>query len=165
MMRMQDGIGALPSQTVWRFFPWFIAGGLAIVAAVNFGMVYTALHTFPGLAGDDGFDLSNHYDRVIDRVAQQSALGWTVTASTDAAGHPRIVLTDRAGKALAGATFKAMAERPVGAPLTETLHFTETAPGEYLGVETLPAKGQWDIQLSASAGADTVSTTKRIVAR
>ena len=69
-MRLQDGMGAMPARSAWRFFPWFLALGMSVVIAVNIGMAYTALHTFPGIAGSDGFDLSNHYDKVIDRVAR-----------------------------------------------------------------------------------------------
>lgn len=35
-------------RSLWRFFPWFLAAGLAVVVLVNLGMVYLALHTFPG---------------------------------------------------------------------------------------------------------------------
>ena len=49
----------------WRWFPWAIALSLLVVVAVNGGMVWAALRTFPGVAGTDGFDLSNHYNRVL----------------------------------------------------------------------------------------------------
>ena len=45
---------------------------------VNAGMVYAALHSFPGEAGDEGFALSNHYDAVLEREQREAALGWTV---------------------------------------------------------------------------------------
>jgi len=36
-------------RSLWRFFPWFLAGGLGFVVLVNVGMAYMAIHTFPGV--------------------------------------------------------------------------------------------------------------------
>ena len=44
---------ALPVRSLWRFYPWFIAGGLGLVIAVNVVMVTIALRTFPGVADAD----------------------------------------------------------------------------------------------------------------
>lgn len=44
---------ALPARSLWRFFPWFIAGALGFVIAVNVVMVTIALRTFPGVAEVD----------------------------------------------------------------------------------------------------------------
>lgn len=164
-MRLQDGLGALPAPSRWRFFPWALAGGMGVVMVVNFGMAYTALHTFPGNAGDDGFNLSNHYDKVIDSVARQSAMGWTVVAEADANARPVIRLSGRDGAPLIGASITARAERPLGDPMVSTPAFTETAPGVYRAAAALAAKGQWDIELSATARGETVNTTRRVIVR
>jgi nitrogen fixation protein FixH len=153
------------ASTIWRFFPWFIAGGMAVVVVVNFGMAYTALHTFPGNAGGDGFDLSNHYDAILERMQRQQALGWAVRAELDPAGHPVVMLTDRSGGVLAGAGIAATAQRPLGDPRTIDVQFSETSPGHYLGREALDEKGQWDLELSATAGGHELSTTRRLVVR
>ena len=164
-MRLQDGMGAMPARSAWRFFPWFLALGMSVVIAVNIGMAYTALHTFPGIAGSDGFDLSNHYDKVIDRVAREAALGWTVAVSAETSGNPVIALTDRAGAPLTGAKLDAIAERPIGAPLTLTPRFVEISPGTYRAAEVLTAKGQWDLEITATVRGQTLVTTKRLVVR
>jgi nitrogen fixation protein FixH len=155
----------MPVKTIWRFFPWFVATGMLAVVAVNGGMVYAALHTFPGNAGSDGFDLSNHYNSVLDRVARQDALGWAVRAEVAPGDHPVIVLTDRSGAALSGAGLRAPVSRPVGAPHTKEERFTEVSPGRYVGAEVLDEKGQWDLLLSATAAGQSVSATRRIVVR
>jgi hypothetical protein len=54
-------------RSLWRFFPLAVVAGLAFVVLVNAGLVYAALHSFPGKTGDEGFELSNHYDAVIER--------------------------------------------------------------------------------------------------
>jgi nitrogen fixation protein FixH len=164
-MRLQDGMRGLPIQSRWRFFPWWVAGCMSVVIAVNAYMAWSALHTFPGQAGRDGFDLSNRYDSVIARVQQQAALGWTVRALADETGHPVLALTDATGAPLAGAAVDATAERPLGDPLTTHLAFQEAAPGRYAADETLPAKGQWDVMLTVTAQGRDVTTTRRIVVR
>jgi len=164
-MRLQDGRRALPNRSVWRFFPWWVAGAMTVVIVVNVYMVYSALHTFPGQAGRDGFDLSNRYDAVIDRVQQQDALGWKVRAEADGAGHPVLVLTDAQGAPLKGAKVDATAERPLGDTLTTHVAFREAGPGHYAGDVVLPLPGQWDIMLTATAAGHDVTTTRRIIVR
>jgi nitrogen fixation protein FixH len=45
---------------------------MGVVVAVNAGMIFAALASFPGKAGSDSFDLSNQYDAVLDH-AQRAA--------------------------------------------------------------------------------------------
>jgi len=161
-MRVRDDAAA---RSLWRRYPWFIAAGMSVVVAVNFGMAYTALHTFPGNAGGDGFDLSNHYNGVLERVEQEAALGWTARAEADANGHPVVLLVDRSGAALSGAGIAAVALRPLGDPRTRDIQFSEISPGRYVGAAVLDEKGQWELQLHASAGGQEYSATRRIVVR
>jgi nitrogen fixation protein FixH len=137
---------------------------MGVVIAVNSYMAYSALHTFPGQAGRDGFDLSNRYDAVLDRVKQQAALGWSIEARLDISGHPLLILRDASDLPLTGAAIRAVAERPLGEKSTTPLVFQEVAPGRYAAQVPLPAKGQWDIMLTTSAHGHDVTTTRRIVA-
>ena len=100
----------------WKLFPLAIIAGLGVVVLVNVGMVYAALHSFPGKAGDEDFALSNRYDAVLEREQREASLGWTVVARTDVGGVPEITLADRDGSPLRGAVVAATAERPLGAP-------------------------------------------------
>ncbi len=163
-MRLADGLRpARPS--AWKWFPLGLAGSMAVVMAVNFGMIYAALHTFPGQAGSDGFDLSNHYDAVLAHVQAQAALGWTVKAEADTARHPVLALTGPGGAPLSGAHLDAVAERPLGAVLTTPVAFREQVPGRYVAENALILPGQWDLTLTASANGQHMVTTKRIVVR
>jgi len=165
-MRERDSAAAaVPSRNLWPYFPWFITAAMSVVIAVNFFMAYSALHTFPGNAGGDGFDLSNRYNAVIDHMKQEAALGWAVQAEADPAGHPVVVLTDRSGGVLAGAAIEATAQRPLGDPHTTSVRFTETSPGRYLGAAALDEPGQWELEISATAAGHEISTTRRIVVR
>lgn len=168
-MRLQDGLGTAraggPRKSNWRFFPWAVTASMAVVMAVNFGMIYAALHTFPGKAGSDGFDLSNHYDAVLESVERQAALGWKLDAAADAERRPWLSMVDKDGRPLAGAHIEATAERPLGAASTTHIAFQEQAPGRYVAETSLNLPGQWDLSLVADAGGHEVVTTRRIIVR
>jgi nitrogen fixation protein FixH len=169
-MRYKDGLAALRGGTPggdsrWWLFPWAITLAMLAVIVVNAGMIYAALHTFPGQAGSDGFDLSNHDDAVLTREARQSALGWRVQAAADATHRPVLLLSDHDGAPLTGAVVQATAERPVGPTHSTALAFREIAPGRYVADAALSPPGQWDLLLSAGARAHELVATRRIVVR
>ena len=165
MIRLHNGMSPRPSRNLWQFFPWFIAAAMSVVIAINCFMAWSALHTFPGNAGSDGFDLSNHYNSIIERVKLEAGLGWAVRAEVDQTGHPVIVLTDRSGAALVGAEVEATAERPLGDRHARQVHFTEVSAGHYLGDVALDEKGQWELEIWAIADGKEFSSTRRIMAR
>ena len=152
-------------RSLWRLFPLAVIVSMGIVIAVNAGLIYAALDTFPGKAGAEGFDLSNHYDAVLDQAQREAALGWAMQASTNEAGRAVVTLTDRAGLPLSGASIAALAERPLGAPETHRLSFHETDAGHYVADTALTMRGQWDLTLSASTGAHDMAVTRRIIVR
>ena len=167
-MRLRDGLAAVYGpgpgrRSAWQWFPWALVASLGVVVAVNIVMVSFALHTFPGQAGSDGFDLSNHYDQVLAKVQQEAALGWDVRLLPGDAGHPVLVLTDRAGAPLGDARVQGIAERPLGPPETTPLVFRDAGPGRYVADAPLTMPGQWDVEISATAQGHTIATTKRIV--
>jgi nitrogen fixation protein FixH len=164
-MRRHNDMAARRFPNLWPFFPWFIAAAMGVVIAINCYMAYSALHTFPGNAGSDGFDLSNHYNAIIERMKQQSGLGWAVQADVDQAGHPVVVLTDRSDAALAGAEIEATAQRPLGDRRTRQVHFTEVSPGHYHGDVTLDEQGQWELEIWANVDGKEFSSTRRVMAR
>jgi nitrogen fixation protein FixH len=152
-------------RSLWRLFPLAVVVAMGVVVAVNGGLVYAALHSFPGKTGDEGFALSNHYDAVLAEAQREAALGWTVQARADEAGRPVVTLTERDGSPLRGATVTASAERPLGAPETHRLAFHESAAGRYEGDVALTPSGQWDIAVSASTGVHKVTATRRVIVR
>lgn len=157
---------AAPPQgrSAWRLFPLAMMGAIALVVAVNTGLVYAAIRSFPGATkGDEGFALSNHYDVVLERAQREAALGWTVAAHADEAGHAVVTLAGRNGEALRGATIGGRAERPLGEPEAHALMFHEVAQGMYLADAVLPAKGQWELTLTASKHGQTMAVTRRVI--
>jgi nitrogen fixation protein FixH len=166
-------IGWIPTPTnrrtgrsLWRFFPLGVVIAMGVVVIVNGGMIYAALSSFPGKAGDDeGFALSNHYDAVLDRAQREAALGWIMEARADDAGRPVLILTDRKGAAMSGASVTALAERPLGAAETRSLRFREASAGHYIAGEALPGAGQWELTLSVSADGHDMAATRRVIVR
>lgn len=152
-----------PLHSSWRLFPVAVVVAMSVVVAVNAGMVYAALYSFPGKAGDEGFDLSNHYDAVLERAQREAALGWIVVAQSDEAARPVVSATRRDGSPLHGASITASAERPLGAPETRHLAFHEVSAGNYVADTALTGPGQWDLTLSASSEGHTMAATRRII--
>jgi nitrogen fixation protein FixH len=147
----------------WKLFPLAVIAGLGVVVLVNAGMVYAALHSFPGKAGDEDFALSNRYDAVLEHEQREASIGWTLVARTDATGVPELRLTDRDGSPLSGASVAATAERPLGAPERRALVFHEADNGRYVADASLPEPGQWELTLSASSGDHAVAVTRRVI--
>jgi nitrogen fixation protein FixH len=148
----------------WRWFPFWMIASMGAVFAVNGYMIYDALHTFPGSAGEDGFDLSNGYKYVLATAQQQAALGWQIEAEATAAGLPELRLSDRNGAPLAAAAIDAQAERPIGPAQPTVLRFQSMADGRYRANQTLSA-GQWDIMLTVRADDRRYSATRRVVVK
>jgi nitrogen fixation protein FixH len=136
---------------------------MAIVVAVNGGMMWKAVGSFPGLATTHGFASSNGYDRVIAAAERQQALGWAVEARLDA-GRLVVVLAGRDGTPLVGAEVRGVAERPIGDPERTALVFREVRGGQFEADGKLAA-GQWDIDLSVAAAGMEYHSLRRVVSR
>jgi nitrogen fixation protein FixH len=157
--------GGISRRSAWRWFPWLVGAAMGVVVAVNAGMIYVALASFPGSAGEEGFDLSNHYNTVLDQARRDAQLGWTILARGDGTGRPEVTLTDSKGSPLSGASVAASADRPLGTKQAHRLIFHETAAGHYVADTALASSGQWDLTLFASAVGREMVATRRIVVR
>lgn len=150
--------------SVWRWFPHAMIGALGLVVAANGIMIYDAYSTFPGMAGRDGFDLSNEYGRVLATAQRQAALGWQVDADVTADRFPALRVVDRTGAPLAAAEIVAQVERPVGPEGPTPLTFRAVGDGVYQGDMSL-FSGQWDIMLTVRADGREFNATRRVVVK
>ncbi len=148
--------------TIWRWFPHAIIAALGLVIGINLYMVYDAYHTFPGVAGRDGFDLSNEYGRVLATARRQAELGWQIEADVANGRFPVVRLMDRTGVPLRAGTINGYAERPVGPADSTSLTFRATGDGRYLA-DTSLYSGQWDMMLTVQANGQDYRTTRRVV--
>jgi nitrogen fixation protein FixH len=150
--------------TVWRWFPHAMIAALGLVIAVNLYMVYDAYHTFPGVAGRDGFDLSNEYGRVLATAQRQTELGWQIEAEVADGRFPVLRLTDRTGAPMRASGINAQAERPVGPTDSTALTFREAGDGRYQA-DTSLYSGQWDMMLTVQADGQDYRATRRVVVK
>lgn len=152
------------NQTLWRFFPLAIALALGFVAVVNAVMIAQALGTFPGEAGvENGYDLSNAYDKILSNEQAQESLGWKlVVFGRDQ--HLVVRLTDRDAAALTGVDLTATATRPVGPEDTVRLRFAPDGDGHYVSAEPLEL-GQWLVDITATAPGRHYIVTRRVIIR
>lgn len=152
-------------RSAWRHFPLAIAGAMLIMVAVDGGLAVTAVRTFPGTVATDVFNHSNLYDAVLASAEKEAALGWTADSSVLSDGTPVIDLKGKNGQPLQGLSIAATAERPLGEARKMQLAFRESAPGRYVGETKLDLLGQWDIKLVATAGQNSLHTTRRVLYR
>lgn len=146
----------------WRFFPLAVIGAMGVVVAVNVGMAWSALQTFPGTAVNDAFDHSNDYDKVLNAAASQAALGWSLDLALEGR-VPVVRLGDRNGQVIEGARVVAIAQRPLGAEDASELAFHSDAPGRYAAASGLTERGQWDLLFTVSVGERHFHATRRVV--
>jgi nitrogen fixation protein FixH len=150
--------------TAWRWFPAGLVAAMATAFIVNGVMVYDAYKSFPGVAGADGFDLSNQYKQILVAARQQDGLGWQVQVDLPDGLHPALRLRNRDGAPLHATLISARAERPVGPVDATLLNFQPAADGTYQTDASL-SPGQWDIMLTIVANGQPYSTTRRIVVK
>ncbi|MDE2583202.1 MAG: FixH family protein [Rhodospirillales bacterium] len=149
-------------RSAWDWFPWAVAASLAVVILVNAGMIWAALATFPGQAGEDGFDLSNSFNEMLRAAAQQKALGWHVTLGVDPAGHLGVALAGPDGRPLPGAAVRAVAERPVGPRDTRHLALPAQPGGGFRAAQPL-ARGRWMVALTIRAAGHLYAIDRQLI--
>lgn len=133
----------------FRFTGWHMLAVLVaffgIVIAVNVTMATLATQTFGGVVVENSYVASQHFNRWLKEAHAQDQLGWQLKA--DAKDGRVTARIDR----VAGATVTATARHPLGLLANIELRFTETAPGEYVAQERLPA-GRWRVHLHVVRG-------------
>jgi nitrogen fixation protein FixH len=151
-------------RTGYRWFPYWLIAGMMVAFLVNAYMVYAAVQSFPGVAGQDGFDLSKRYDDVIAVAAKQAALGWQIEARADDAGHPVLQVTDRSGAPLSGTAIAAEAVRPLGPAERSSLAF-HAVDSEHFQADDVLTPGQWDVLMTVTSGDSRFTATRRLVVK
>ncbi len=151
--------------------PWIFVACMALVVAVNAGMVAAAISTYSGLAHDNAFGRGLAYNRLLEAQEAQDRLGWRVDVelgAADALDGGRVVrvrLRDGDGAALAGGRASLELHRPVERLAPVVVALEPRGEGELEGRVVLPRAGQWDARVSVRHGADRLDATRRILAR
>lgn len=81
--------------TGWHVLAMFVAF-FGVIIAVNVGMAWQAISTFPGLEVDNGYIASQTFDA---EMTAQKALNWTLKSGYDPARNEmRLAFVDAAGR-------------------------------------------------------------------
>jgi nitrogen fixation protein FixH len=147
-----------------RFIPWLFAAGMTFVVAVNGVLVYFALGTWSGLVVERPYERGVQYNRVLEAVARQEALGWQFEIALQDAADTTIISVraiDVGGQPLSGLNLRAAIERPLEKEMHGEVPLVEQAPGHYRASLERLRPGQWQTRLLAERGADSASATQR----
>ncbi len=147
--------------TGWHAF-FTIAGGFAIVFAVNAVLAVMAIRTNPATVVDNSYTSSQHFNTGLAEGRAQQQLGWTVTARNDGDGL-QLQAEDALGLPLTRLKGYATITHPLGAEPAQTRDLAELADGHY-SAGTLPP-GRWIVEFRLQRGGQNYYLKKRFDGR
>ncbi|WP_422030385.1 FixH family protein [Reyranella sp.] len=149
-----------------RYIPWLFVAGFAIVFAVNGTMIGMAVGSFSGLYTPKPRDRGLHYNEVIAAQQARDALGWRVEPTwRPGSDDLEIAVFDRAGRPLAGAQVAVALVRPAEKGAVVGVAMEAVDIGRHAGHVALPARGNWDVDISVEQGGQRFAQTRRMFLR
>lgn len=135
---------------------YIVLGFFGVIFAANGVMVFYAVTGFSGVESSNAYEAGLAFDRTIKASHEQDARGWKVVIEHaergDGAVSFKVIPRDGEGVAAPGLSVLATFKRPVDAALDRSVQLKEIEPGVYETAVTLPAKGQWILELTAMQG-------------
>lgn len=149
-----------------RYIPWLFVAGFAIVFAVNATMITVAVGSFSGLYTPKPRDRGLHYNEVIAAQQARDTLGWRIEPTWQP-GSDRIEIAvfDRAGQPLTGAQVAVTLVRPAEKGAVVGVAMEAVDIGRHAGHVALPARGNWDVDISVEQGGQRFAQTRRMFLR
>jgi len=161
--------GTADSKPIDRWLPWLFVVFFAVVLIVNGIMVYVAAASWTGLETKQYYVKGLAYNKKLQEVERQKALGWTGTLAVEpeTQGRVRLYLSlqDHRKLAIAGATVIARFVRPTSEGHDEEVRMDDLGGGRYAGTMNLPLPGQWDVRVVARHPSGDFRLTRRIMVR
>lgn len=155
------------SKPIDRWLPWLFVLFFAVVFAANGVMVYVAAASWTGLETKQHYVKGLAYNRTLEDIERQRALGWTAALSVDpeAPGRVRLdfLLRDSRELAVAGATVTAQFVRPTSEGHDVEVRLADYGGGRYLGEAAALLPGQWDVRVLARHPSGDFRLTRRIM--
>lgn len=149
-----------------RYIPWLFVAGFAIVFAVNATMIALAVGSFSGLYTPSPRDRGLHYNEILAAQQTRDALGWRIEATwRPDSDRLEIAVFDRAGQPLTGARIAVALVRPAEKGAVIGVAMAATEAGRHAGYVTLPARGNWDLDISVEQGGQKFAQTRRMFLR
>lgn len=151
----------------YRWVPWAIVGGFALLTMALGGMTALAIHGFPGVWTERAYEKGLNYNHALKAAEEQKALGWRgeLNAEVKDVRNLEIAfrLKDAKGKPIEGARTRLLLTRPSDAALDLRASLEALDHGLYATTLALPVSGVWDMKVSATHGGKNYQTSKRIV--
>ena len=149
-----------------RYIPWLFVAGFALVFAVNATMITFAVGSFSGLYTPKPRDRGLRFNEVIAAQQARDALGWRVESTwRPGSDDLEIAVFDRAGQPLAGAQVAVALVRPAEKGAVLDVAMTAVDIGRHAGYVALPARGNWDVDISVELGGQRFAQTRRMFLR
>ncbi len=137
-----------------RHVLFMLLGFFGVVSAANAVFIYLAVSSFSGLETENAYARGLAYNETLRQAEAQRQLGWSVTLDHEATGGGQrltVSFRDRAGVPLADLVVAGALRRPTHEGMDQSLAFRSLGAGLYAAEPSLPAAGQWDIRLNATA--------------
>ncbi len=150
--------------------PW-VLGWLAMVAVIitaNLVMMTFAYKTSPGLVVEDYYEKGKNYNKSLEKLAAQEALGWDADLSLpdkSVAGEKTsyvLAVADNKGAFVEADTVEIFAYRPSDVKEDFSLSMNKISEGKYAAHITFPLPGVWDIVVNIISGSDQLEVTERV---
>lgn len=146
-----------------RYIPWLFVLGFTVVVAVNATMVWLAVGSFSGLYTPKPRDRGLRFNDVVAAQQVRDTLGWRIDA-TWRPGSDRldIALFDRDGAPLSDARVTVELVRPTEKRPPLGIAMAVVEAGRHAGYATLPARGNWDLDITVERGGQRFAQTRRM---
>ena len=128
-----------------------------VILTANMTLLYSALHSFPGLEEKNSYVASQSFD---DRVAAQTALGWVPHVEYGAA-QVKLQIMQADGALVFPKTLTTRIGRPTHDREDQTVVFQKAADGYYLNTQL--AQGKWFVYVSAQSAGGVDYTTRLVI--
>lgn len=132
-----------------RFIPWYFVLFFVVIAMVDATFVTIAIRTQTGTMTGNTYQQGLDYDKVLEKVTAQNALGWTGKINFSGRNDLSFDLKDQAGKTLSGAVVKAHMLRPVQEGNDFDVELHPDGQNGFKAKVNFPFPGLWDVNVEA----------------
>jgi len=146
-----------------KWIPYYFFLFFAVIALVDGGMVWMAIHTQTGLVTDHAYEKGLNYNQVVEAASAQEKLGWKseidIQPSTKQKIQFSFKLLDNKDQRLKLDKLKLDITRPTQQGMDFQLDIANKMEQEI----TFPAKGVWELRIHAMHENIEFQQSKRIV--
>jgi nitrogen fixation protein FixH len=144
-----------------KIVPWVIAAFFLSFMLPLIGFAIIAFTHKPSEVTANAYQKGLAYNATLEKAAAQAALGWKAEISLTG-NRLRFILKDNFGQPISGAAVDGWLIRPSQQALDHAVPLKEAAKGVYEGDVELPAKGLWNVRVTALAQGKQFQTEKTL---